>query len=91
MVFFESPIFLYDDEGHKNTEFLDAKGIGPYPRELRRAWTMIREEAIANYGIEGEEGSDEWNTLGPLAESTLASARKDERHKEKVGGGWRPL
>jgi hypothetical protein len=44
----------YDAEGHRNTRFLESHDIGPYPREMRRAWTMIREEAIANYGIEGE-------------------------------------
>jgi hypothetical protein len=65
----------YDTEGHRNTTFLEAKMVGAYPREMQQAWTKIRNEAIANYGIEGEEGAEQWDILGPLAETTPAMAR----------------
>jgi hypothetical protein len=39
----------YDEEGHMNTKFLEANGIGPYPRELQRAWDVMRDEAGGNY------------------------------------------
>ncbi len=49
----------YDADGHRNTQFLKAKEIGPYPGEMQNAWSRSREKAANNYGIEGEEGSEE--------------------------------
>ena len=49
--------------------------MGPYPYEMQQAWTTINNEAIANYGIEGEEGTEPWDILGPLAEATPAMDR----------------
>ena len=75
----------YDTERHRNTAFQEAKSVGPYPHEMHQAWTKIRNEAIANYGIEGEEGTEQWVRLGPLAESTPAMARNKgaaERRRE---------
>ena len=75
-----------DTEGHRNTAFLEAKSVGPYPHEMQQAWTQKRDEAIANYGIEGEEGSEQWNKLGPLVEKTPAMARNKgaaERRRER--------
>ncbi len=79
----------YDAEGHINTKFLEAQGIGPYPREMRRAWIVIREDAIANYGIEGEEGTNDWNRLGPSSgthTSNNAKRRSDRKEKSQKGG-----
>jgi hypothetical protein len=56
----------YDKEGHKNTAFMEARRVEPYPYEMQQAWTTIRTEAIANYGLEGEEGTEQWDRLGPL-------------------------
>ena len=76
----------YDTEGHRNTAFLEARCVGPYLNEVQQAWTTIRNEAIANYGIEGEEGTEQWVRLGPLTESTPAMARNrgaPERRRDK--------
>ena len=35
----------YDTEGHRNTKFLEATGVGPFPREMQQAWTKMRQEA----------------------------------------------
>ncbi len=47
----------YGMEGHMNTAFLEATGVGPYPKEMQHAWSRIGNDAIANYGIEGEGGT----------------------------------
>jgi uncharacterized membrane protein YgcG len=65
----------YDKEGHRNTAFLEARCVGPYPHEMQQMWTTIRNEATANNGIEGEEGTEQWDRLGPLSEGTPAMAR----------------
>ncbi len=57
----------YDTEGHKNTAFLEATEMGPYSHEKQRAWTKIRDEAIANYDIEGDKGSEQCDRLYPGA------------------------
>ncbi len=53
---------------------------------MQQAWSRIRDEAIANHGIEEEEGTEQWDRLGPLAEPTPATARNKgaaERRKER--------
>ena len=54
----------YDEAGHRNTKFLEATGIGPYPMEMQKAWDELREEAADNYGFqEGlseEEAKKKW-------------------------------
>ena len=42
----------YDEDGHMNTQFLEATGIGPYPREMQKAWDELRNEAGYNYGLQ---------------------------------------
>ena len=42
---------------------------------MQQVWTTIRNKAIANYGIDGEGGSEQWDRLGPLSEGTQALAR----------------
>ncbi len=32
----------YDEGGHRNTQFLEATRIGPYPREMQKAWDQER-------------------------------------------------
>ena len=49
--------------------------MGTYPCAMQQAWTTLRNEAIANYSIEGEGGSEQWDRLGPLSEGTPAMAR----------------
>jgi hypothetical protein len=76
----------YDKAGHINTAFLEARCVGPYPYAMQQAWTTIRNEAIANYGIEGEGGSEQWDRLGPLSEETSSMARNRgaaERRRDK--------
>ena len=48
----------YDRASHRNTAFLEATCVGPYPDAMQQAWTTLRNEAIANYGIAGEGGSE---------------------------------
>jgi hypothetical protein len=49
----------YDSEGHMNTQLLWATEIGPHPMEMQHAWEVAREEAAYNYGMQGEQGSDQ--------------------------------
>ena len=41
----------YDEAGHMNTQFLEATGIGRYPKEMQKAWDELRDEAVDNYGF----------------------------------------
>jgi hypothetical protein len=66
----------YDEAGHRNTQLLEATGIGPYPKEMQKAWNELRDEAADNYGF--QEGFDEEEArekMGPLAEPTPAVIR----------------
>ncbi len=42
----------FDETCHRNTQFLAATGIGPYPKEMQKAWDTMRDEAMSNYGFE---------------------------------------
>jgi hypothetical protein len=57
---------------------MGAENIGPFPKASKEAWTLIRKDAMENYGL--TEGSDheEWGKFGPLAEATLANAKNRE-------------
>ena len=48
----------YDNEGHKNTQFLNATDVGPYPGECLRAWKATREEAFHNLGMRDDPDQD---------------------------------
>ena len=50
----------YNAEGHRNTQFLGATEVGPFPEEMRQAWTRARQEAPENYGMVEGDGQDEW-------------------------------
>ena len=54
----------YDEAGHKNTQFLGTTEIGPYPKEMQKAWDEPRDGAADNYGFqEGfneEEAKEKW-------------------------------
>ena len=63
----------YDAERHRNERFLEATGIGPFPREMQQAWTKMRQEAIENYGLVEGEDQEDWGRLGPLLEPTPAT------------------
>jgi hypothetical protein len=65
----------YDAEGHRNTQFLEATEIGPFPKEMQQAWTRTRQEAAENYGIVDGDGQDEWNKMGPMVEPTPATVK----------------
>ena len=66
----------YDEEGHKNSKFLESTEVGPYPGEMQAAWDVLRSDAAANYSLEEgwreEEGRER---MGPLAEQTPAGVR----------------
>jgi hypothetical protein len=76
----------YDTEGHRNTMFLEATGVGPFPREMQQAWTKMRQEAIENYGLVEEEDRDEWGRLGPVMEPTPATIRNRGAAERKARG-----
>jgi len=42
----------YDEDGRKNSMFLEATRVGPYPREMQKAWDALRDEAADNYGFQ---------------------------------------
>ncbi len=66
----------FDEAGHRNARFLEATEVGPYPREMQRAWSTMREEARNNYGISEADQEDEANKrMGPLVEPTPAGVR----------------
>ena len=85
----------YDENGHRNTQFLKATGIGPYPREMQMAWDVLRDEAGNNYGFhEGFQEEEAREKMGPLAELTPAvirnrgaAERKKTRRVEAVVAG----
>ncbi len=57
---------------------------------MQRAWTQIRREASNNYGIEGDEGSDDWHIMGSLAETTPTLARNRGAAEKKSKKEPRP-
>jgi len=85
----------YDEDGHKNSQFLEATGIRPYPWEMQRAWGVLRDEAGDNYGFKGGFQEEEAREkMGPLAEPTPAvirnrgaAERKKTRRMEAVVAG----
>jgi hypothetical protein len=76
----------YDADGHMNTMFLESTEVGPFPREMRQAWTMAREEAARNYGITKCDGQEEWNILGSLADPSPATVRNRGAAERKRSG-----
>jgi len=73
----------YGAEGHKNTQFLESTEVGPFPREMRQAWTRTREEAAENYGIGEGDGPDEWSKMGPMADPSPATVKNKEAAERK--------
>jgi hypothetical protein len=65
----------YDAEGHRNTKFLEAIEIGPFPREMEQAWARTRQKVAENYSIVEGDGQDEWSKMGPMADPTPAIIR----------------
>jgi hypothetical protein len=66
----------YDEDGHMNTQFLEATRIGPYPKEMQKAWDELSDEAADNYGFqEGLQEEEAREKTGPLAEPTPAMIR----------------
>ncbi len=81
----------FDETGHRNTQFLRATTVGPYPREMRKAWEALREEAADDYGFKQglEEEEDEARLrIGPLSEPTLAVVRNrgaaERKHAKRL-------
>ena len=63
----------FDEEGHKNSQFLGSTTVGPYPDEIQAAWDVMRDEAAANYGMEeGWREEDARDRMGPLADRSPA-------------------
>ena len=66
----------YDEEGHRNSKFLESTEVGPYPSEMQAAWDVLRNDAAANYGLEeGWREEERRERMGPLAEQTPAGVR----------------
>jgi len=66
----------YDAEGHKNTLFLEATEIGPFPRaEMQQTWARTREEVAENYDLGEGDVQNEWSKMGPMADPTPATVR----------------
>ncbi len=76
----------YDTEGHRNSRFLNSTEVGPFPKEMRHAWTMLREEAATNYGIGESDGQEEWRKMGPLADPSPATVRNIGVAERKKAG-----
>jgi hypothetical protein len=78
----------YDEGGHRNTKFLEATGVGPYPGEMQRARDELRNEAAVNYGLEEDAQSEEArDKLGALAEPTPSTVRnRGAAERKKIGG-----
>jgi hypothetical protein len=69
----------YDEDDHKNTQFLEATGTGPFPREMQKAWGELRDEAADNYGCrEGFQEEEVKDKMWPLAEPTPVVIRNKE-------------
>ena len=63
---------VYDSEGHRNAQFLEATDVGPYPNQYRKAWTTTRDEAMENLEVRDDPEQEGWERMGPLAEPTPA-------------------
>ena len=50
----------YDNEGHRNAQFLNATDVGPYPGECVRAWKATRDEALENLGMRDDPDKEGW-------------------------------
>jgi hypothetical protein len=63
----------FDEEGHRNSQFLRSTTVGPYPWEMQASWDVLRDEAAANYGMEeGWREEEARERMGPLADQTPA-------------------
>jgi hypothetical protein len=66
----------FDEAGNKNTQFLQATSVGPFPKEMQKAWDVMRDEAADNYGSrDGFEEEEAAVRMGPLAAPTPAAVR----------------
>ena len=74
----------FDEAGRMNTRFMEATTIGPYPREMHKAWDTLMDEAAVNYGFrEGFQEDEARERMGPLAEPTPAMVRNKGATKRK--------
>ena len=83
----------YDIEGHRNTQFMDARGVRPYPDSCKNTWTATREEAMMNLGFRDDPEQEGWEKMGIPADPTPSKAknrgaadRKKERGKKQKRG-----
>jgi len=66
----------FDEDGHKNYQFLGSTTVGPYPGEMQATWDVLRDEAAANYGMEeGWREETARDRMRLLAERTPAGVR----------------
>jgi len=66
----------FDEAGNMNTQFLQATSEGPFPKEMQKAWDVMRDEAANNYGLRyGYEEEEAAVRIGPLAAPTPATVR----------------
>jgi len=79
----------YDNEGHRNETFLQAKNVGPFPEACGKAWRHIREEVMENYELREGSRQEEWGKIGPLKDPTPANARNRGAADRKRGGASR--
>jgi len=76
---------VYNENGHRNTKFMEATEIGPYPKEMQKAWDELRDEAADNYGFqEGFSEEDAREKMGPLAELTPTVIRNKGAAERKT-------
>ncbi len=66
----------FDEACNRNTQFLQATSVGPFPKEMHKAWDVMRDEAADNYGFrDGFEEEEAAVRMGPLAAPTPAALK----------------
>ena len=78
----------YDQGGHRNTGFLKANAVGPYPKAMQIARQYIRLDSVHNWGLTLESPTKDRERLGPLATETPADERNrgamERKRKERT-------
>ena len=74
----------YDEDGRRNSQFLEATWVRRYPREMLKVWDVLRDEAADNYCFqEGFQEDEARERMRPLAEPTPAMVKNRGAAKGK--------
>ena len=75
----------YQHARHRNTRFLYAQNIGPYPEAAGTTWAYLRSDVALSYGLNLTSTLEEWGQLGALAQPTMADAKNRGADTRKRG------